>query len=317
MRPLVLASALVLVMAAVPQEGYAYNNSLEFWLGSGSGDFSEPGVNADVELAEFGLSYTHYFSHISTGSGPYGERVFLQHPSELSVELSGFGMEVTFMGDKLEFSEGAFGISGIYYFPNKRTGLGLAFESISGENKFTSGGIVTGEEEESIGAARLFVHHYIADAVRIGLSIQGEESETKETFPGSGVTDKYEQSLLEIYADALLDDRFKLGVFIAGGEREYTFPAPAVTSDVSEVGLRAGIYFSKTTGLFLAYENMKEDGNGFENTTDATTLAVDHYFTEAVHAALSVIWMSSEETSGGTTGELDATAIEILVGFLF
>lgn len=321
MRSLAIACALMLVMAAAPAPGHAFNSSFEIFLGSGSGDLTEPGVNADVKMAEFGLNFTYYFSDVATGNEPYGERVFLQHPSELSVGLSSVGSEVTFMAGKMEMGQGTFGIAGTYYFPNKRTGIGLAIEGTGRENEYSIGGVIIGKEEESIGASRLFVHHYVTDEVRVGLSLNSEKSETKETFPGSFVTDKYEQSMLEIYAEALLDNKFKLGLALAAGEREYTFPAPSVTTDVSEVGLLAGVYFTKSTGLFLTLQGMKEKGtgvaSGYEATDNTTALTLDHYFTEYMHGAVSLVGLASEETFGGTTTKVDATVIELLMGFHF
>jgi hypothetical protein len=321
MRSFALACAFLLVMAAAPAPGHAFNSSFEVFLGSGSGDLTEPGVNADIKIGEFGLSYTYYFTDVATGNEPYGERVFLQHPSELSVGLATFAMEATYLSNKLEQGEGTFGIAGTYYFPNKRTGIGLAAEGTGRERELSVGGLIVGKEEESVGASRLFVHHYVTDAVRIGLSLNSENSETKETFPGNVVTDKYEQGMLEIYADALVDNQFKLGLSLAAGEREYTFPAPTVTTDVSEVGLQAGVYFSQATGLFLSLQSMKEKGTGvtagYEATDSTTALTLDHYFTEHMHGALSLAGITHEETSGGTTTKVDVTAIELLVGFHF
>ena len=321
MRSFVIACALVLFMAAAPAPGHAYTSSFEIFLGSGSGDLTEPGVNADIDMGEFGLSFTYYFSDVTTGEEPYGERVFLQHPSELSVGLSSIATEVTLGAQKLEMGQGTFGIAGTYYFPNKRTGLGLALEGTGSETEYSVGGVLFDKEEESIGASRLFVHHYVTDEVRIGLSLNSEESETKDTFPGSVVTDKYEQGMLEIYAEALLDNQFKLGLSLAAGEREYTYPAPSVTTDMSAVGFQAGVYFTKSTGLFLTLQSMKEKGtgvaSGYEATDSTTALTLDHYFTEHMHGAVSLAGSTSEETFGGTTTEVDVTLIELLIGFHF
>jgi hypothetical protein len=183
LRTSALTSAFVLVLAAAPASGQAFSNAIELRLSTGSGDLSERGLLAKVKQGGAGSSYTHYFTDMSTGNEPYGELVFLQHPSELSLELTGTNAEATVLSKRKNLDEGTFEISGTFFFPNKRTGLGLAIVGIGRESAVTSNGSITNTEKESVGASRLFVQQYVVDAVRVGLSLNSEDAETRNTFP--------------------------------------------------------------------------------------------------------------------------------------
>jgi hypothetical protein len=306
MRHIRIAILLALTAALVlPGAAMAYENQFEASLSSGSGDHKEPGVDADLSMSTFTLGYTRFFESIETGDSPYAMREFLQHPSKLFVTLGGMAMEIEATGGKMEVTQSALELGGVYHLESN-TGLGASIASYKQEWEATGWG--TAETSGTI--ITLFVDQYINETVLVGADYSSGSFETEY----SNATEEFDETMFHVRAEALINNFVYLEAAIGSGKEKPD--GAGEDTDLGEFSLVAGVFPSQQLGIYLSHdvETAEETGNTDETTT-ITMLSAEYFLNEAVGLRASVGSFKSEDKEDDS--ERDATMIGLGVSALF
>ena len=301
-----IAIILMVAMLAMPASSHAFNNLLEIYMGSGSGD-ATGAFEADVDMGMFGAEYTMYLTSLETTEGPYAMREFLQHPSYLNLGLESQTIETTFAGGGTkEDTSGTISIGGMYYLPNG-TGLGGTLSSTGGEVKNPGGGTDDLTETSVV----LSLDHYVSDNTSFSVDLNSIASETKYA---AGGTDEYTQKTIDIRGSTLINNNFWVSGLVGFGEQKVD---NGTSQDISRFELEAGMFPMQRLGVFLGVGTEKIEGDNSEETEKYSMLSADYSMSESINIMTAIINFKIEEDGGGGAMEVDITMFQLAMGVLF
>lgn len=290
---------------ALPGTAGAYNNQFSVALGTGAGD--NAAGTLDVKQSQFSIGYTRFFTGIETTETPYAVREFLQHPSTLSVGLdyTRRRLESTTSNQALRLEQGVFYVSGIYYLDSD-TGIGGALMSHPGSTNYENIP-ATVNEVHSGSTFTLTLHQYLTEAVRVGADLSSGGFRTKDS--NEVQVDKYDETRLLAYVDALINEFYYIRAGIGTGEQEYDGGG---TTDLSSFSLTAGVFPSQRLGVFLTHEVETEDDPSEETTITNTEVAGEYFFSDrtSLEGTLGIL-----EVENGL--DIDATILSLSLNFVY
>jgi hypothetical protein len=312
MKKALLAILAVTICLATPEAAVSFNNQFQVHFGGGSGDYKEGTVEGEASAGLFGIGYSRYFTPLENTDSPYALREFLQHPSKfyLDLDATALAIEEDLTTRELAMSEGTFTVGGMLYLPSK-TGLGAAIRSKGEEYEETISGALINSSETSTGTFVFSINQYIGDKASIGAELEGTSSET-ENSDGSK-TGEYEQSMLIIRAEGVINNMFHLKIGLGGGEREYEVSKEKY--DVGRGELVVGVYPNQKLGITLSSHSEVMDKDGLEERESSSSLALDYYFSDHMHLETSLGHMKMEDEASDL--EIEASTLDFLFGFLY
>ncbi len=305
---IILMVAMFAACLIVPGSALAYQNQISGHLGTGSGsfDFSDMGPmsgKGDTSMGWFGLNYSHFFTALETNDSPYYLREFLQHPTTLDVSIDSMAMTFEYDGGgEFEMAMASAELGGTYFLG---TGTGVSLAIVSDVQEMSTSGY---SDEDTSTSLRLGVEHYVTDTVAVGASYQTGSGENTET---GGPTTDFDTSEASLFVRAFVGDSVFLEAEYLSGKDE---PDGGISTDTTEMSLRAMYFLNQSLGLYAMYSAETEDAGGSEDEITMTSIGANYFFNESTFIDASLMMMKNEMSSGG---EFDATSIFIKAGILF
>ncbi len=307
MRKLLLTAILIVSM---PITCLAYENSIEVYLASESGTLDYLGGDADYGEGFFGVAYTRYLKPVETTGSPYGAREFLQHPSNFGVMLFSVASEIddNYSSLKIEDSMGGLAVGGVFFTDNEdyATGVGITYISLSGDEEWSPGIVdidITGD------ILALAVFQYLNRNTRL---TAGYEKSSTEYEYSTGGKSEYDDVMLNLRAEALIDNFFGIRAEYGFGEEEQD---DGTFKDLNEMELGAKVFISQSTGLSMGYSTYEEE-DSYKRTV--ISFAGDHYFSDRMRLEGS-LYKGKTEYEDNWLGfeDLSYTGLSIELGFYF
>ena len=135
-----------------------------------------------------------------------------------------------------------------------------------------------------MGQFELGIRQYIGESFAIQLRLASESMESK---PSGGTTDKSDKSIAYLGARGVIADMVGLSLEFGGGERELNAGGATTKLDVAAVNFEIAGYIGKHLTVRLGIEAEEEDLQGMPagiqhlTTTGRTTLAARYWFSES------------------------------------
>ncbi len=308
MRKLLLAAILIVSM---PITCLAYENSIEVNLAYASGTLDYMGGYADYREGFFGLGYTRYLKPVETTDSPYGAREFLQHPSNFGVALFGDASEIDaiFSSNKIELSMGGLAVGGEFFTDSEdyATGFGITYMSMSGEREGEWFPYLI-DADITVDTLALAVTQYLNRNVRL---TAGYEKTSTEYEYSTGVKSEYDEVMLHLNAEALIDNFFIIGAEYGFGEEKQD---DGTFKDITEKKLDAGFFLSQSTSLSMGYSTYEEK-DGYERTE--VSISGDSYFGDRMRVGGSYYIRKTEYENHPLWEDLTYAGVSIELGFYF